>query len=168
VETDDDRVTTADPVLDLTAATAFIWREAELLDLRDYDAWLALWTETGDYVIPVERGVADYAGALNIVYDNGAMRAARVKRLRSGLSMSANAAARTVRTVSRFVVASEGPGVIEIRCAQHIVEYKREQRMLAADVLYRIVTAGAGLALDLKIVTLIDSDEAQHGIGYLL
>jgi len=56
-----------------------------------------------------------------------------------------------------------------IRCAQHIVEQKRDvQRIVAADVTYRIVNSGAGLALDEKVIRLIDADEAQHGIGYLL
>ena len=53
--------------------------------------------------------------------------------------------------------------------ALHIIEQKREHtRMLAADVTYRIVAGDDGLALDLKVIQLIDSDEAQHGIAYLL
>jgi 3-phenylpropionate/cinnamic acid dioxygenase small subunit len=153
----------------LQDAVEFIWREADLLDRHDYDAWLALWTDAGRYVIPIERDVVDYAGALNIAYDDGAMREARIKRLCSGLSMSANSAARTVRTVSRFVSSAGAADTIEVRCAQHIVEQKREHtRILAADVIYRIVRRGTGLALDLKVIHLIDSDEAQHGFGYLL
>jgi 3-phenylpropionate/cinnamic acid dioxygenase small subunit len=155
--------------IDLQEAIAFIWREAELLDARDYDAWLRLWTAEGRYVIPVERDVADYADVLNIAYDDGPMREARVKRLRSGLSISANAAARTVRTISRFVPAREEPGLIELRCAQHVAEQKRDHmRLLAADVTYRLVCIDDALALDLKVVQLIDSDEAQRGVGYLL
>ena len=155
--------------IDLQEAVAFIWREAELLDVRDYDAWLRLWTPAGRYVIPIERDVVDHAGALNIAYDDGPMREARVKRLRSGLSISANAAARTVRTISRFVPAREEPGLIELRCAQHVAEQKREHaRLVAADVTYRLVRVDDARALDLKVVQLIDSDEAQHGVGYLL
>lgn len=155
--------------ISLQVAAEFIWLEADLLDRRDYASWLRLWTDGGHYVIPVERDVVDYAGALNIAYDDGAMRDARVKRLTSGLSMSATSAARTVRTVSRFVPLVVLPDSIELRCAQHIVEQKREHtRILAADVTYRIVRGKAGLELDLKVVQLIDSDEAQRGFGYLL
>jgi 3-phenylpropionate/cinnamic acid dioxygenase small subunit len=154
----------------LQAATAFIWREADLLDSRDYESWLRLWTAEGLYIIPIERNVTDHASALNIAYDDGPMREARVKRLRSGLSMSAAAAARTVRTVSRFVPLLDHPGMLELRCAQHIVEQKRDiTRFVAADVTYRIVARADGeLAIGLKVVQLIDSDEAQHGLGYLL
>lgn len=153
----------------LQDAVAFIWREADVLDARDYEQWLRLWTAGGIYVIPIERDVIDHAGALNIAYDDGAMREARVTRLRSGYSMSATSAARTVRTVSRFVPLRDEPGALDVRCAQVIVEQKRDRtRVLAADVTYRIVRTEAGLALDGKVIQLIDSDEAQIGIGYLL
>jgi len=161
--------TARDVRIALQTAVEFIWREADLLDRHDYAAWLQLWTPDGRYVIPIERDVVDYAGALNIAYDDGTMREARVKRLRSGLSMSAVAAARTVRTVSRFVIVRDEPGALEVRCAQHIVEHKRERtRTIGADVIYRIVHGDDGLALDRKVIQLIDSDEAQRGLGYLL
>ena len=155
--------------ISLQTAVEFIWREADLLDSHDYEQWLRMWTAEGLYIIPIERDVVDHANALNIAYDNATMREARVKRLRSGLSMSATSAARTVRTVSRFVPLLERPGAIEVRCAMHIAEQKREHaRVLAADVTYRLVQGSEGLALDLKVIHLIDSDEAQHGIAYLL
>jgi 3-phenylpropionate/cinnamic acid dioxygenase small subunit len=190
------------PALDLQEAIEFIWLEADLLDTQDYAAWLALWTGTGHYVIPIERVAAgvgssadgrdgsdreDHAAQLNIIYDDHAMRAARVKRLTSGLSMSASPSARTCRTVSRFRRLDDADGATVIRCAQHLVEYKYDRtRILAADVTYRLVRtstststststnistrprAGAGLALERKVVRLINSDDALFGIGYLL
>ncbi len=153
----------------LQAAVEFIWREADMLDARDYEGWLRLWTETGRYVIPVDREVVDYAATLNIAYDDAPMREARVKRLHSGVAMSVASAARTVRTVSRFVPIVQDADVLEVRCAQHVVEQKREYtRVVAADLIYRLVRSGDGMALDLKVVHLIDSDEAQRGIAYLL
>jgi 3-phenylpropionate/cinnamic acid dioxygenase small subunit len=163
-------VTATGVAITLQAATEFIWREADALDSRDYESWLRMWTADGLYIIPIERDVADHAAALNIAYDDGPMREARVKRLRSGLSMSAASAARTVRTVSRFVPLREEPGMLEVRCAQHVVEQKRDRtRVIGADVMYTLVAAAdGGLALALKVVQLIDSDEAQRGLGYLL
>lgn len=153
----------------LQDAITFLWAEADLLDRLDYRPWLNLWTAGGKYIIPVERDVDDYAGVLNIVYDDRAMREARVKRLLSGFSMSSAPPARTVRTVSRFVPLERGPGFLKLRAAQMLVEYKYERtRVLAADVTYRLVQSPAGLRLDEKVVTLINSDDHQFGIGYLL
>lgn len=150
-------------------AIAFIWAEADMLDRLDYKAWLPLWTEKGRYIIPTEHDVEDFADRLNIVNDDAVMRAARVKRLLSGFSMSSAPPARTVRTVSRFVPVESGDGAITVRAAQIVVEYKYEHmRTLAADVVYRIVSTGDGLKLDGKVVTLVNCEDYQHGIGYLL
>jgi 3-phenylpropionate/cinnamic acid dioxygenase small subunit len=155
--------------VELQEAIEFIWLEADLLDSQDYPEWLSLWTAGGLYVIPIERDGDDHAAHLNIVYDDQAMRSARVKRLTSGLSMSASPSARTVRTVSRFRKLDDVDGATVIRCAQHLVEYKYDRtRTLAADVTFRLVRAGAGLALERKVVRLVNSDDALFGIGYLL
>ena len=155
--------------VDLSEAIEFIWLEADLLDAQQYPEWLALWTATGHYVVPIERDGDDHAAQLNVVYDDQSMRAARVKRLMSGLSMSANPSARTVRTVSRFRRLDDVDGAAVIRCAQHLVEYKYDRtRILAADVTFRLVRAGAGLGIERKVVRLVNSDDALFGIGYLL
>lgn len=41
-------------------AIEFIWREAELLDQRDYRAWLELWDKKGLYVVPIDLNTTDY------------------------------------------------------------------------------------------------------------
>jgi 3-phenylpropionate/cinnamic acid dioxygenase small subunit len=155
--------------ISLQEAMEFIWTEADLLDSQGYIDWLALWTDTGRYVIPIDRDGDDHAAHLNIVYDDHVMRAARVQRLSSGLSISAAPSARTVRTVSRFRLLGARNGVLAIRCAQQLVEYKYSRtRMLAADLTYSLVRRGGGLAMDSKVVRLINSDDALFGIGYLL
>lgn len=156
--------------ISLADAAAFIWAEADLLDRHDYAAWLTLWTETGRYVIPIDQDEdTDPADALNIAYDDAEMRHARVKRLRSGFAMSSAPAARTARTVSRFVIVKDDAESVEVRAVQHIAEHKFERtRILAADVLYRLVQTEAGLRLDRKEVRLINSDDPLWGIGYLL
>jgi 3-phenylpropionate/cinnamic acid dioxygenase small subunit len=177
VEEDDDGVSAMAEVqsgtgrqetVGLQEAIEFVWLEADLLDNRDYAAWLGLWTEGGRYVIPIDPDGEDLAANLNIAYDDKTMREARVNRLCSGHAMSAAPAARTVRTVSRFRVIATGAGSIELRCAQHLVEYKHDRtRLLAAQVSYRLVRGTTGLALDEKVVKLINSDDALFGIGYL-
>jgi len=150
-------------------AIDLIWREADLLDRLDYKAWLALWSADGRYIIPVDTTASDHEAVLNIVLDDAAMREARVKRLLSGFSMSSAPPARTVRTVSRFVVDTRDATSVTLRGAMMLVEHKYERtRTLAADVEYRIVATADGLRLDRKVVRLVTGDDALHGIGYLL
>lgn len=154
----------------LQEAIEFVWAEADMLDRLDYRPWLKLWTESGKYIVPVERDAVDYSEALNIVYDDQPMREARVKRLLSGFSMSSAPPAHTVRTVSRFVVVERDARSITLRAAQMLAEYKyQHMRFLPADMLYRLVRGPEGeLLLDQKVVTLINADDFQFGIGYLL
>jgi 3-phenylpropionate/cinnamic acid dioxygenase small subunit len=180
VEEDDDSVmshiatnTSADPAggepIGFSSACEFAWREAALLDALDYTTWLTLWTDSGLYVIPTDRHAQDFAGSLNIAYDDDVMRRARVKRLSSGYSMAASPAARTVRTVSRFVASERSEDRITLQAGMILVEYKYERmRVIAADVEYRILRVNGELKLDGKVIRLINADEHQFGVGYVL
>lgn len=155
--------------LTLQVAAEFLWREADMLDRRDYDGWLDLWTDDGLYIVPIERDLEDYADVLNYAYDDKEMRRMRVIRLTSSHSMSALTASNTVRTVSRFVVLSQDDGQITVRAAQHLVDYRRDRLLtLAADVEATIIQTSDGLKLAEKIVHLINCEEAVTGMGYLL
>ncbi|MET0289093.1 MAG: aromatic-ring-hydroxylating dioxygenase subunit beta [Pseudoxanthomonas sp.] len=155
--------------ISLSEASEFIWTEADLLDHVDYPAWLALWSATGHYVIPIEHGETNFADTLNVAYDDAEMRLMRTQRLSGGFTISNAPAARTVRTVSRFRVTRSAPGVIELRAAQVLVEQRMQlQRVYAAEVEYRLIAEGDALKLDQKVVRLVDSSDALHALGYLL
>lgn len=150
-------------------AIAFVWGETELLDRLAYRDWLKLWASEGLYIIPIDRDDGDPAEKLNIAYDDEEMRQARVKRLLSGFSMSSAPPARTVRSLSRFVIGAQEADRIELRAAQTLVEYKYSRtRVLAADMQYHLVRLETGIVMTRKVVRLINSDDDQFGMGYLL
>jgi 3-phenylpropionate/cinnamic acid dioxygenase small subunit len=150
-------------------AIEFIWREAEMLDRRDYRAWLELWDASGFYVVPIDPQATDFAATLNYAYDDQHMRELRVQRMVSGYSASASDAARTVRTVSRFTLTSDAADVVEVKSAQVIVAYKRGvSTIFAADLTHKISFATGEPRLVEKVIRLIDSTEALSAIGFLL
>ncbi|MFE4539332.1 aromatic-ring-hydroxylating dioxygenase subunit beta [Streptomyces scopuliridis] len=151
------------------AAISLIWREAHLLDARRYQEWDRLWAEGGEYVVPIDREAGDFASRLNLMYDDDRMRRMRVERLTGGFSISATAAARTVRSVSRFVVTGREEDTVEICSAQILAGHKRgETFVLAADVTHRIVFEADGPRILRKIVQLVNSEEAVTASGFLL
>jgi len=155
--------------LTLQSAAELLWKEADMLDRREYDAWLDLWTEDGLYIVPIERDVEDYADVLNYAYDDAKMRDMRVRRLKSSFSMSALTASYTVRTISRFVVLNQTGNEITVRGAQMLADYRRDNlRMMAADVEATIRETDDGLRLVKKVVTLVNCEDAVTGMGYLL
>jgi 3-phenylpropionate/cinnamic acid dioxygenase small subunit len=151
------------------SAVSLIWREAHLLDARRYEEWDGLWAGGGEYVIPIDRDTTDFADRLNLVYDDDRMRRMRIERLTGGFSISAAAAARTVRSVSRFVVTGRETDAIEICSAQVLVGYKREETfVLAADVTHRVVFGADGARISRKIVRLVNSEDTVTASGFLL
>jgi 3-phenylpropionate/cinnamic acid dioxygenase small subunit len=162
-------VSISNSAISLDEAITLIWTEADLLDRRDYEAWLALWTRDGHYVIPVDPDARDHVDMLNYAYDDADMRRMRVDRLVGGHAISSTPAARSVRTLSRFRLMEAGRAHCVVHCAQHLVEYKFErQRLYAADVIYRLTRADAALKLDEKIVRLINAGDALGSLSYLL
>ncbi|SPB13257.1 aromatic-ring-hydroxylating dioxygenase subunit beta [Caballeronia novacaledonica] len=150
-------------------AIEFIWREADMLDRRDYRAWLDLWDPQGFYVVPIDPNATDFAATLNYAYDDQHMRELRVQRMTSGYSASASDAARTVRTVSRFTLSSDSADIVEVKSSQVIVAYKRGvSTIFAADLTHKISMASGEPKLLEKVIRLIDSTEALSAIGFLL
>lgn len=151
----------------LAAAAEFIALEADLLDTRDYAAWLDLWDHDGRYVVPVDPEESNFLDTLNYAYDDAAMRSMRVRRLTSGESMSASHAARTLRVVSRFRLIEEG-SVIRLRNAQLLTEYKFDRhRTYAANVEWALRPEGDGFKIVEKVVRLINGGDALAGITFL-
>lgn len=159
----------ADMTTPFGRAIAFIWREAELLDSKDYEAWGALWTEGGHYVVPIDPDTEDFASQLNYAYDDARMRRLRIERFTSGYSMSAVDSARTIRTVSRFALVGIEDDIVEVRSAQLLAAHKRGATTLfAANLSHRIRLSAQGDLLEQKVVRLINSQEALNALGFLL
>ncbi|WNE94356.1 aromatic-ring-hydroxylating dioxygenase subunit beta [Streptomyces luomodiensis] len=157
----------ADPRI--ASAIELVWHEADLLDRKEYQEWDRLWAPGGRYVIPIDPQTKDFAATLNMVYDDDRMRRMRIERLTSGYSISAVAAARTVRTLSRFVVRHRDDAVVELGSAQVLVGHRREETfVLGADVTHRIRLDGAGPLIEEKVIRLINSDGAVNASGFLL
>ena len=154
---------------DLARAAEFIWLEADLLDHRDYQAWLKLWDPDGLYIIPTDAAANQFEDCVNYAYDNAAMRDMRVRRLTSGESMSASHAATTVRTVSRFrLLNGDTSGELRLRCAQHLIEYKfGKHRTYSANVDWTLRAEGDVLRIVRKIVRLANAGDPLAGITFL-
>ena len=152
-------------------AIELVWREAALLDAKEYHAWEALYAEDGRYVIPIERDAQNFDDVLNMVYDDAKMRSARVVRMTEGYSMAAVDAATTVRTVSRFIPLAVSDDEVTMRAGQILVAFKRGHHHLwAADVDYtvRLGTDSGQDRLMSKVVRLVDADAAVPAAGFLL
>lgn len=151
----------------LADVTEFLWQEADMLDAKNYGAWLDLWTPDGIYIMPMGDG-EDYKNQLNLCYDDDKMRRMRVDRFNRGFSISSAPAAETVRTVSRIVIESAERDVITVRAAQHLIEDKfGRQRVWAANLFYTLKKTEGDFKLDRKVAKLLNSDGMLNSFSYL-
>ncbi|MDQ8934810.1 aromatic-ring-hydroxylating dioxygenase subunit beta [Acinetobacter rudis] len=154
----------------LNEVTAFIWAEADMLDHSEHDAWLKLWDEKGIYIIPIDPTLTDYENNLNYAYDNDHMRKLRVQRLENGEAISTSPKANTVRSVSRIRIIQDQDGVVVLRCAQNLREFRKENiKHYTADVtFYLLRDAEQGFKINRKIINLVNSTDTLAGISYIL
>ncbi|MER6969736.1 aromatic-ring-hydroxylating dioxygenase subunit beta [Nocardioides sp. NPDC000445] len=152
-------------------AIELIWREAAILDAKDYETWQALYSDDAVYVIPIDRDAESFDDILNMVYDDARMRRLRVTRMTEGFAIAAVDAATTVRTVSRFVPTAVSDDEVSLRAAQILVAYKRGSHDLWAGDVDHVIRLGATPAEDRivrKVVRLVDADDAVPAAGFLL
>ena len=160
----------------LSRIIELIWKEATLLDRKQYQDWLGLWEPAGKYIVPIDATTVDFENSLNYVYDDHEMREKRVERMMAGYSASAVDSARTVRSVSRFVLlpssqpdAISDVSVAEVSAAQILIAYKRgASTIFAADLTYRIRLTETNARIEQKIVRLVDSTDTLNSIGFFL
>lgn len=153
----------------LQEVTAFIWQEGDMLDHGEYDAWLKMWTEKGTYIIPIDPRETDFENTLNYAYDDHHMRELRVQRLTGGESISTSPQPRTVRMQSRFRVLADDGAQVTVRCAQNIREFRKESlKFYSADLTYELIRSEGSFKIQRKVISLINSDDALAGIGYIL
>lgn len=151
----------------LQDAQAFIWAEADILDRQDYDAWLALWSDEGFYTLPIGDG-EDFDNALNLCHDDAKMRRDRIARFQQGFSISSAPPARTIRTVSRFVIDKVEGDEVTVRCAEHLIEDKfGRQRIWAANLSYTLIVTSGGFKIRHKVARLLNSDGMLNSFSYL-
>lgn len=79
----------------------YLYEEAELLDVQDFDSWLRLFTDDCIYEIPpTDVPDGDAASTLFLVHDDRRMLEARVRRMQSKNVHAENPHSRTRRFIS--------------------------------------------------------------------
>lgn len=148
--------------------TEFLSREADMLDYKEYQDWLQLWSPTGIYIVPTDPNQVDFKNALNIAYDDAHMRALRVERLESGEAVSTLSHQPTIRTVSRIRVLKEQDGMIYVRCGYCLYEnQKGSVRPYPANVEFVLKPTSDGFLIENKTVKLLMASDYLATISYI-
>lgn len=146
-----------------------LYREAELLDARDLEAWLDLYTDDAVYWIP-QGDAADPLREVSIIYDDRRRMHERVLRLASGFAYSQDPPSTTCHLVGN-VLARPGEDDGELRVTSKLIvsEVRRAtQNIYAGSVEHLLVPAGEELRIRRKTVRLANSDTPLGNVTFLI
>jgi benzoate/toluate 1,2-dioxygenase subunit beta len=147
----------------------FLFREARLLDEREYTAWLALYADDATYWIPSGHDDADPMREVSIVYDRHSQMRERVWRLESGLAYAQEPSSRTAHVIANVEIAGDEDGQVTARSTFVIAEFRRERRLMhAGRCLHHLRPDGDDFLITLKKVDLVDNDGHLGNLSVLL
>jgi 3-phenylpropionate/cinnamic acid dioxygenase small subunit len=153
----------------LAVATELVAREGHLLDRRDWDAWLALYTQDAVFWVPAWRNesetVEDPDTEVSLIYHDSRLGLEeRVHRLRTGKSVTTMPLPRTAHFSSGFLVAGATPAGsasdrIDLHSSWQVVIYQPRsavQYTLAGRCEHRLVKSGDAWKIAEKKIILIN------------
>lgn len=156
--------------MDRAAVEAFLIREADLIDRRDFEAWLALYTDDCRYWVPLEEGQSDPQHTVSLIYDDRKLLETRVRRLGHPRAHAQAPPSRTLHTIANVAVEPQPEdGQIVVRSNQIVAEYRQMRtRLFAGRCTHRLVPENATYRIAFKRIDLIDSEGENRGIPIIL
>lgn len=168
--------TISDPatVEEQLAVQALLYREARLLDDRNLDAWVELFTQDARYHLPIE--ISDDPREPSLIKDDRAGMEERVFRLTKTLAHAQNPPSRTQHDLSNIEVEALAGGGYLVRCHQNVHELRTgdvnhvglgERRVFAARCEYELVPSDSGLRIRRKTCLLIDREYPMYNLTFI-
>jgi benzoate/toluate 1,2-dioxygenase subunit beta len=147
----------------------YLYLEAELLDERRFDEWLALYADGAEYWIP-QRADTRADADVQLVLDDRRRLRERVIRLTSGHAYSQDPPSRTVHLVSNVRVLAETADALTVGSVQLVTEVRRDRQALyAGHVRHELVAGGEhGWLIRRKEIRLANSDVPLGNVTFLI
>lgn len=150
--------------LALSDLQSFIELEAELLDERRFEEWLALFATDGIYWVPAKHGQESALNHVSLFYDDRHTLDVRVRRLRHPAIHCQTPPSATVRLVSNFKLEprheGDGPDVYRVRSKFIMLEDRpgAARRLFGGRYTHLLRENAGGLEIVLKRVDLTNCD----------
>ena len=139
----------------------FLYRQAEILDERMWDDWLALFTPEGHYWMPASPKQTVGEGQANIFYEDHYLMRVRIGRVNHPNAWSQYPPNRMGHVVSNVVVEAEdsATGDLVVRSKFYMAEYRQdEQRFFAGKYRHDLVNTPDGYLIRLQRVDIVNAE----------
>ena len=118
----------------------FLFYEAKLLDKREFEKWLTLFTKTAWYWVPISRSQKNPHDTVSIIYDDRKLLETRVRRLQNFNIHAQNPPSCTSRIVGNILIEKIEEIGPQSRYTRYPMNPSRSQRMVTVRIRgYRIL-----------------------------
>lgn len=158
------------PGIDECAVTAFLIREARLLDEWQVEEWLELWTDEARYWVPAGADDIDPRTHVSLIYDDRTRLGERIFRLTNAGAHSQEPRSRSTHYLSGIEVDVSSAPMVYAHAAMLLVEVRGDrQEIYGGRVNYTVRLDGCGaLKLVEKKIMLTRSDTPLGNLTFLL
>ena len=137
----------------------FLYRQAELLDEKRWDDFIALFAEDGMYWMPAAPEQTTGDGVPSIFYEDRNLMTVRMKRVTHPHAWSQSPMWGTSHLVSNVAIEKENPrtGEITVRSRFHMMEFRRDaSRHFAGTYRHQLIRENGGYRIKLQRVDMVN------------
>lgn len=137
----------------------FLYRQSELLDAKDWQAYIDCFTPTGVYWAPAEPEHTHWEGVPSIFTEDVDWMRVRMKRMQHPHAWSQQAEWQTNHVIGNVVIERLDPsGDVHVRSRFHMMELRRDDlRHFGGTYRHHLVRDGAGFRIALQRVDLFNA-----------
>jgi 3-phenylpropionate/cinnamic acid dioxygenase small subunit len=144
----------------------FLYRQSELLDTRQWQAWIDLFTDDGVYWMPADPAHKHWDGVPAIFAEDRNLMNVRMKRVLHPDAWSQRPLWGTNHVVSNVVIEKLDGVNLHVRSRFHMMELRRDDvRHFAGSYQHHLKETGDGFRIQLQRV---DMTNAQAAYDYVL
>jgi 3-phenylpropionate/cinnamic acid dioxygenase small subunit len=144
----------------------FLYRQAELLDSKHWQAWIDLFTDDGVYWMPPEPSYQTWDGTPAIFAEDKNLMNVRMGRVLHPDAWSQRPLWGTNHVVSNVVIEKSSSSEIRVRSRFHMLELRRDDvRHFAGSYTHHLTKTKGGYRIKLQRV---DMTNAQAAYDYVL
>ena len=148
------------------AVEQFLYRQAELLDTRQWQAWIDLFTPDGIYWMPPDASYKTWDGQPAIFAEDRNLMNVRMGRILHPDAWSQRPLWGTNHVVSNVVVRKASKTGVEVTSRFHMMELRRDDvRHFAGSYSHSLIKTKTGYRIKLQRV---DMTNAQAAYDYVL
>jgi benzoate/toluate 1,2-dioxygenase beta subunit len=146
------------PVDTQRAVEQFLYRQSEILDTRQWQSFIDLFSADGIYWVPITLDQTEWEGSPSIFAEDKAMMEVRMRRVMHPQAWSQAPMWATNHLVSNVVIEKETAAEVQVRSRFHLMELRRDTvRHFGGTYRHTLAKTGDGYKIKLQRVDLFNS-----------